>query len=122
MNTLYFFKRQPDGSLLRWRVVIDDQQVIVEEGAAPEQQETVAVTAAGGRVITSVSPQDRLILGFFVESTPCWFDGCETLRKAYLSEVSKLGSNCPACQKGAIIRKYQALVNKAIETPAQPTT
>lgn len=44
----------------------------------------------------------------FVDSVPCWFDGCEKLRQEYKKELedNKLEPGCSSCKKGAILRKY----------------
>lgn len=114
MNTIHLYRVAPDGSKTRWRFVLDDARTIVEETLDPEEAVPVATEAApgGGRVITSVSPEERKILGFFVDSTPCWFENCEELRAKYKAEIENLGSECPACQKGAVIRKYQDIIRR----------
>lgn len=115
MNTVYFYRLAPDGTRLRWRFVIDDNQTIVEEQPAPDNQETVAERAegTGTLVIRSVSAEERKILGFFTDTTPCWFPSCEELRAKYKAEIDALAPGCPGCQKGAVIRKYQDLVRRA---------
>lgn len=114
MTTLFFYRTDPVGRRQRWQFKVDANQTIVEETPV---EETPAPSAAvrdehGELRVTHVSPDDRRILGFFSPSTPCWFPECEALRTAYRDEVKKLAAGCPACQKGAIIRKYQALVKK----------
>ena len=51
----------------------------------------------------------------FFGSTPCWFDGCEELRKQYNEELSKIGGAAcgTGCEKGTLIRKYLKLVAQA---------
>ena len=76
------------------------------------------------KTITHVDPKEAEIFKFFSEATPCWFSGCEELRKEYFTELANLGPNCPACQKGSIIRKYkpkvEELINKHNETNNRP--
>lgn len=122
MNTLYFYRPSPIGGRLRWRFVVDELGNIVEETPEPEATtDGVTVTTApdGARHITAVSAAERKVLSFFVDSTPCWFEGCTELRDRYQAELTKLGTNCPTCQKGAVIRKYQDLVRRATAA-AQP--
>ena len=51
---------------------------------------------------------EKEAIKIFVDSYPCWFDGCEDIRKAYKDEVERtLGPDgCTSCKKGAILRKY----------------
>jgi len=76
------------------------------------------------KMVTQVDPKDAEMFKFFSEATPCWFSGCEELRKEYFTELANLGPNCPACQKGSIIRKYkpkvEELINKHNETNNRP--
>lgn len=51
---------------------------------------------------------------FFSEHTPCWFSGCEELRKQYKNEIKNLGASCPSCEKGKLNRKYLELVKKCL--------
>jgi hypothetical protein len=111
------------GGRTRWKFVVDEQGTILEETPAPEAlTEGVTVTTApdGTKRITAVSAEERKVLSFFVDSAPCWFEGCDELRAKYQDEVAKLGAGCPSCQKGAVIRKYQDLVRRASSatTPA----
>lgn len=55
-------------------------------------------------------------------NTPCWFEGCEELRRAYEGEVQRINSKadgCKPCEKGAIIRKYLKLA--ALKQNASPS-
>jgi hypothetical protein len=117
MNTLYLFRPgKLAGTRERWKFTVDDHQNIVAEELMPEELPPIKTTAirdaSGKLVVSSISDTDRRILGFFSPSTPCWFQGCEELRKQYQVEEGALDANCPDCQKGAIIRKYQDLVKK----------
>ena len=44
----------------------------------------------------------------FVDSIPCWFDGCQKIRDDYKNELqaNKLEPGCTSCKKGNILRKY----------------
>lgn len=118
MTTLFFYRNGAAGRV-RWRFVIDERQTIVEEAEAPEPETTTAVVdERGNRTITHISEEDRRSLSFFALNTPCWFPECENLRRQYRDELTKLSPGCPACQKGALVRKYQALVKQRMG--AQP--
>ncbi len=121
MNNLYLF-RNTEGKRVRWKFVVDENQTIVSEEPTAPDVTTAARDANGNMVVTSISADDRRILGFFSETTPCWFPGCEGLRVKYNEEVSQLAAGCPACAKGAIIRKYQAIVKKHEAAQSNPTS
>lgn len=57
---------------------------------------------------TFIPEIEKEAIKIFVDSYPCWFDGCEDIRKAYKEEVERtLGPDgCTSCKKGAILRKY----------------
>lgn len=44
----------------------------------------------------------------FVDSIPCWFEGCQKIRDDYKNELqaNKLEPGCTSCKKGNILRKY----------------
>ena len=121
MNTLYLFRNSGENRV-RWKFVVDDQQTIVSEEPAPPDVTSATRDANGNLVVTSISADDRRILGFFSDTTPCWFPGCEVLRRSYDKEVSELAAGCPACAKGAIIRKYQAIVKKHEAAQSNPAS
>jgi hypothetical protein len=66
----------------------------------------------GRVIIDSISSREQKIMTFFSDLTPCWFDGCEELRKEYKEDYAKIGgANCKACTHGALIRKYMEKVD-----------
>ena len=80
------------------------------QDAVPLQVDRVAgirrVQNVDGSITPVPSEKVKTDIRLFVETTPCWFPECEALRAAYNEELSKLPSDCPACEKGALIRKY----------------
>lgn len=69
----------------------------------------------GGFMIdpTSISPEMRQIVRFFVASDPCWFTGCESLRAEYNAELQTIGGeDCTSCQQGDLTRKYMLLIKE----------
>ena len=67
--------------------------------------------------ISYVSPREAKILGFFSPSSPCWFPECEALRAKYQADLTQLKTenpNCPPCEEGALIRRYQAILRKLL--------
>jgi hypothetical protein len=78
--------------------------------AVPLQTDRVAgirrVQNADGSITPIPSEKVKTDIRLFVDTTPCWFPECEALRAAYNEELSKLPTDCPACEKGALIRKY----------------
>lgn len=57
--------------------------------------------------VTAV-PSDKVKndIRLFVDTIPCWFPECEALRAEYKTELDAMPADCPACEKGALIRKY----------------
>lgn len=118
MRNLYLF-RMENGKKVRYRFELDDQMVIVNEVKDAEdklppnlsRKTNVVVKEDGRKVITSVSQEDQEILKFFVDSIPCWFEGCEELRKEWNEEVKKAGGEkCVGCARGRIMRKFNPRV------------
>jgi hypothetical protein len=70
----------------------------------------------GKKYITEISDRDREVLKFFSKYQPCFFKGCEELRAKYNTEIEKLAEqNCPACQKGAVMRRYMKIINDVLD-------
>lgn len=55
------------------------------------------------------------IMKFFKPDEPCFFEGCEDLRRQHALELAEKGADCPDCQKSELQRKYMVLVKRAIE-------
>jgi hypothetical protein len=54
---------------------------------------------------------------FFNDNYPCWFEGCEDLRRAYKEELAQQ-TNCKTCTRGTLIRKYSEKVKPHVTAPA----
>ena len=59
-----------------------------------------------GTMTVVPSEKVKTDIRLFVETTPCWFPECESLRAAYNAELLALPEGCPSCEKGSLIRKY----------------
>lgn len=72
------------------------------------------------RVTIMGTPSDdaRELLEVFNLRTPCWFKGCEGLRRQYHEEVS--ASDCSGCT-GKTRRKYMALARKLLDADPDRT-
>lgn len=58
-------------------------------------------------VPVSIPDIEREALKIFVDSQPCWFEGCEEIRKAFKEELNQGNyTGCAPCKKGAVWRKY----------------
>lgn len=67
------------------------------------------------KVIKNVSEQDKEIFKFFSSYQPCWFEGCEEMKKNYQADLdTNGGESCPSCTRGQIIRRYVPLIKKAL--------
>ncbi len=120
--------RVVEGKRVGYRFVIDAQDVIIEEAVVDVQDQPLSPRELrmqqlgityerredGGITITGVPPREQLISRFFVDSSPCWFPGCEELRRQFKEEVGKLGSDCPACDRGALMNKYRDQIDEIL--------
>ena len=68
-------------------------------------------------IIESVPPKFQKIMTFF-SGAPCWFEGCEAVRKEYEAELAAMGEDCPDCQKGSLIRKYTDRISEILDALA----
>lgn len=71
-------------------------------------------------IIKSIPPEEAELNRFYTLQIPCWFDGCEELRKEYQAEIDKAGAKkadgtCTDCEKGAIMRMFADRVKLAIK-------
>jgi hypothetical protein len=70
-------------------------------------------------IIKSVPPEEAELNRFYTLQIPCWFDGCEELRKEYKEALDKAGKGpdgtCTDCEKGAIMRMFADRVKLAIK-------
>lgn len=56
---------------------------------------------------------EKEAIRIFSDKYPCWFDGCEEIRKQIEIEMGSIDPNsCKKCEKGAIMRKY---IKKVVE-------
>ncbi len=59
------------------------------------------------------------VMRFFSPASPCFFEGCETLRAQYFSRVAELDKTaCPACHKGELVRWYAREVSQRMGVPS----
>lgn len=120
VKTIFLF-RVIDGKRIRFRFTLSEDHTIIDETVLPTEELSTSITgvetvrsANGGIKVTSISPEAQRVLSFF-SAAPCWFAGCEDLRQQYKAELAEAEkANCRGCAKGPIMRKYQALVSKAI--------
>lgn len=70
-------------------------------------------------IIKSVPPEEAELNRFYTLQIPCWFGGCEELRKEYKEALDKAGKGpdgtCTDCEKGAIMRMFADRVKLAIK-------
>lgn len=121
MRNLYMF-RMENGKKVRYRFELDDQMVIQREVKEKEENNPVFARETridtrkdGTKVVKSVSREDQEVLKFFVETIPCWFEGCEDLRKEWADIIKKAGGeSCVGCARGREMRKFKPKVFKAL--------
>lgn len=65
----------------------------------------------------SITAEQARDVRLFVETQPCWFEGCEELRAAYFREIEEAKQRNPGCKTGCekspIMRKYLKLAAEA---------
>lgn len=109
-KTLYLYRQDTDGRRTRWAFELDDRMTILSESPVEEQTTSIpgvrTAVVDGRRQVTQIDPQTQRAYQFFLPDNPCWFDGCDELREEYEQAVEARGSDCPACKKGELIRKY----------------
>lgn len=70
-------------------------------------------------IIKSVPPEEAELNRFYTLQIPCWFGGCEELRKEYKEALDKASKGpdgtCTDCEKGAIMRMFADRVKLAIK-------
>lgn len=72
-------------------------------------------------IIKKVPESEAEVNRFFSLTYPCWFGGCEELRKEYKEALAKEGKDdCTDCQKGAIMRMFESRVRQAINAHHEP--
>lgn len=96
-------RRKSGTRVVPCRMVLRMPEGLVEEETCQEQ--------AGGSLVPSTHTQVSLDqearrLRLFAEEAPCWFDGCEELRKQYLGDIARMDDNCLPCEQGRIMRRY----------------
>lgn len=107
--------------------LIKEKEALMEEYGAsyvwetkdardPETNELI-LDAAGNptkvRVltITSVSDTTQRAMGFFLDTVPSFFPGCDELRVQYKEELAAAkNAGCTGCQEAALKRKYIRIV------------
>jgi hypothetical protein len=127
-KVLHLF-RVVGGKRVKIRFVVDEQMTILEETETQEPAKNPDSrikadldargikyeTQDGKLVITHVPELERKSIEALTNIDKCWFEGCREIVEAYIQEGKTLPSDCPACQKGALIRKYRQLLIDAAE-------
>lgn len=72
---------------------------------------------------TFIPQVEKDALKVFIDSIPCWFNGCEQIREAYNNELKRTvdskQSQCSDCKKGPVLRKYLRKVVEILQTLPQ---
>lgn len=81
-----------------------DGNVILDENGKPKMH--VIST------LSNITDDARELMESLRDSVPCWFKGCDGLRKQYKEEMQN--STCKQC-KGTILRKYMQLARHMLD-------
>jgi hypothetical protein len=129
MNTQLHLFRMVDGERRAVTLTIDPSRLILSEelgsspillGSSTDDREANLIHRGvgfhkdeqGRTIIDSVPAREQEVISFFSLTKPCWFEGCEELRKEYLAEYEAIGgANCQACDHGALIRKFMPKID-----------
>lgn len=72
---------------------------------------------------TYIPEVEKEAIKVFIDSYPCWFAGCEELRKKYKDELNSENPNgCSSCKKAPILRKYLKLAVNALNSLKDAST
>lgn len=71
----------------------------------------------GGILISKIPKEVQEVHSFFQLNKPCWFDGCEDLRKEYIQQTQKYnsGPECKTCERGQIMRQFIPRIEQALQ-------
>lgn len=96
-----------------YSIIIEPQ---LDSNGNPVRDEKGNIVNTTKIVINKVPQLEQEITQVFSRSTPCWFPECEDIRRRYFLDVDRAvaAGGCTDCQKGAIIRTYEAEVRAAI--------
>ena len=126
MRTIRFKRPRPDGTLQHVALTLDDDNCFVSEVAESERDAMVAAhphikdmvehgvvfeQQGNALLIKDIPDLEREVIRFFSTGRPCWFEGCEQLRKE-LAET-RASKKCPKCE-GTLIRQFMPRVREAI--------
>lgn len=102
-----------EGRKIEYDIVVEPR---IDPTGVPMKDENGNELTVTRIVIKKIPPLEQEINKFFSRSTPCWFPECESIRRRYFLELDRMAANggCTDCQKGSIIRKYDAEVRAAI--------
>lgn len=65
-------------------------------------------------ILSDITDDARELLEVLNFGTPCWFKGCESLRKQYAQEKAEQEKKCSGCS-GTLTRRYMALARTLLE-------
>lgn len=78
-------------------------ELILDEAGKPRQVRVLS--------ITSIPDITQRAMGFFVDTVPAFFPGCDELRAQYKDEMAAAkNAGCTGCQEAALKRKYIRIV------------
>ena len=138
MNTQLHLFKMVDGERRAITLTIAPDRLILSEelgsvpvpvGSSDEERErnllnrgvTFHKDEQGRTIIDSIPAREQEIISFFSLTKPCWFTGCEELRRQYQLEYEALGGiDCPSCDHGALIRKFMPQVDALLPRDGSP--
>lgn len=71
----------------------------------------------GSISLKHVPPLEQSIQSFYIEGVPCFFEGCEELRKEWAEFLSANGGDdpdCPDCVKGQLMEQFRPRIEPLI--------
>ena len=129
-KNVFYRRSSPTAELVPWvleieridgkMVIVNEYEKVLKHVEDPESFEAHAkfMRNAGvsidskGSVTSALPPAVQDAFKFFTDE-PCWFDGCEDLRKELLEKHGD-GASCKGCARGSVIRSMIPRVHAAI--------
>lgn len=86
-------------------VVVKGTGLVVSENCRPV--DSVPGVADPKQVLADrATEEDARRMKLFIDEVPCWFSGCEEMRRSYAADLERLPPDCPGCEIGKIMRRY----------------
>ena len=99
------------------------RNIITKDILVPVKDKDGNIVKRWVTIPTYIPEVEKEAIKVFIDSYPCWFPGCEELRKKYKDELNSENPNgCSSCKKAPILRKYLKLAVNALNSLKDTST